>query len=168
MRNSQVSKSTLSLGRLLFGLIVARQSKTMGLAPGSRSGLFWTIARLVLIGLLASFLHSEAPAEETIKSFVRGVGTSSCGDWITARRSGGAIGAVFTNWIDAYVTGFSVGVARARGVTYYDVARNVGGSAGLHVFVDNYCQVHPLDAVARAGSSLLIELMRKNPEPSQR
>jgi ABC-type uncharacterized transport system substrate-binding protein len=29
------------------------------------------------------------------------------------------------------VTGFSTGVARSRGVSYYDVTRNVGGSAGL-------------------------------------
>jgi hypothetical protein len=31
---------------------------------------------------------------------------------------------------------------------------NVGrSSAGLHVFVDNHCQAHPLDAVIQAGGN---------------
>ena len=139
----------------------------MALAPGCRVATFWTITKSVLIALFAIVLYSKAPAEETIKAYVRGAGTASCGEWIKARRTGGPIEAVFTNWIDALVTGFSMGVARARGVTYYDVTKGVGGSAGLHVFVDNYCQVHPLDAVVTAAGALLIELVRKNPEPSQ-
>jgi hypothetical protein len=87
-------------------------------------GTLWTAMKFVLT-MIAILVCSEAPAD--IQTKVRGAGQASCGDWTRARRTGGTVDAVYVNWIDGYVTGFSVGIAHARSLEYYDVTRTEPG-----------------------------------------
>jgi hypothetical protein len=72
-----------------------------------------------------------------------GNGTASCGTWTVARRDGRAV--AHQEWVLGFLTGFGFGRAGNS-----DPLNGVDGQ-WVWVWIDNYCQAHPLDPILKAG-----------------
>ncbi len=95
-----------------------------------------------ILFLTLAFISSEALATPS----VYGAGTNSCGEWVEARKGG--------DWysMGQWMLGF-VSAATYEGRNLRDTK-----SVSLALWMDNYCQSHPLDIIAEATVKLVVEL----------
>jgi hypothetical protein len=103
----------------------------------------------VMIVLAAMLLAGEAGAG-TIQ--VWGAGTVSCGTWATERRRDSFLSIDEFTWVQGYVTGLNSGLPSTDS-NYGQVGVQLDPDAAK-VWLDNYCQAHPLESLARAADSL--------------
>lgn len=66
---------------------------------------------------------------------------------------------VFEGWVGGFLTGSNSILSNSP--TNIDVFAQATDAQGLWAWVDNYCQAHPLDSVARAADALGGELIRR-------
>ena len=76
----------------------------------------------------------------------------SCGGWITARRSQSGMALQFQAWVIGFLTGRAT-----AGADREDLLRGMD-SPSAFVWIDNYCQSHPLDRLWQAADALVLEL----------
>lgn len=101
--------------------------------------------RLLAISLVLS-THYFASYATAATYAVYGAGTLSCGTWIEERKK--------ENWYD---TGqWIVGYISAAGY-YGNPSLRKTDSDAIAVFMDNYCQAHPLEDIVQA----LVEQLRR-------
>ena len=105
---------------------------------------------LLLLGcvLFSSPSHSQQPPT------VFGPGTVSCGTWTGDHKTFENPSRVAEEgWLTGYISGYSMwGTNRTK-----DLFGHTDNQA-LVAWVSNYCQAHPLDEVARAADTLILEL----------
>jgi hypothetical protein len=101
---------------------------------------------IVLVGML---LAREAGAQ-TIN--VWGSGTVSCGTWVTNRSNNPDMVFMEFSWVQGFITGLNAGLP---------IESSNNGHVGAHldtnaaqVWLDNYCQAHPLDELSDASLAL--------------
>lgn len=114
--------------------------------------------RMALMAIVVFALIQNASAQQII---VRGFGQNSCGAWTQARQEGGASAGAYMNWIGGYLTGFNAAAARLEHLNKYDVASAVADDNSLMIWVDNYCQTHPLEKLGRVAGILVGKLVAK-------
>lgn len=108
---------------------------------------------LPVLILGAAILSAQATATPIM---VSGDGAESCGTW-TERHARGA-GYALDDWLLGYVTA----------VNQWSMASKDGNIEGdadpaaMIEWVSNYCQAHPLDAVATAAGQLILEFIKRN------
>jgi hypothetical protein len=92
------------------------------------------------------------------------IGTSSCGEWVQARRTeatkkdGGTVQEgwsllVKKAWLLGFLSGSSSGLNK-------DLLKELDGES-LFLWTDNYCQANPLKHLGHAGNALVAELLTK-------
>lgn len=106
--------------------------------------------------LMTSFafviMTSSVEAQSSFKYRVLGPGTSSCGTWLSYRRTEGELTRLYESWILGFLsgvglTGFETGISPLNGVD----------AEGVFAWVDNYCRAHPLEEVHDAGKAFVLE-----------
>mgnify|MGYP000073642122 CR=1 FL=1 len=104
--------------------------------------------RIICIGLSLALL---IPVTAVAKYTIYGVGSASCGEWVTDRKNG-----------DWYSKGqWMLGVISAVG--YYDVYDlKETDSQAFAVWLDNYCQANPLNQINEGVYDLVRELAIPN------
>ena len=103
---------------------------------------------IVLAGML---LAGEAGAD---KYRVWGSGTVSCGTWITHRGSNSFLADAEFSWVQGFITGLNAGLPNDSS-NYGQVGAQLDPNA-VEVWVDNYCQAHPLNDLADAATVLYV------------
>lgn len=93
------------------------------------------------------------------------IGNPSCGGWILSREEEKMEDAAWhTGWKvlvnNAWLTGYVSGINSSES-QQIDFLKNVDGDS-LYLFVDKYCQEHPLDDISQAADALYAELLRKS------
>jgi hypothetical protein len=88
-----------------------------------------------------------APGRYTIYGF----GARSCGAWVEARREESLTATAYEGWMLGFVSGYGYGSEDQLRVT---------DAKAMSVWLDNYCQAHPLDTIAVASQALVRELAR--------
>ena len=107
---------------------------------------------LVLAGML---LAAEADAGS-----LWGAGTASCGRWVTDRRNAPSTALFEFSWVQGYITGLNSGMPSS-----YTNNGQVGAQLDINaaeVWLDNYCQAHPLDHLADAADQLYTYARSRN------
>ena len=112
---------------------------------------------VVLSAAFATLMVSACDAASPPAVTLLGAGGKSCGSWTQDRRSNADIAFGDEQWLLGYV---SAANAWYLSGTLGDVLKNTD-SAGLAVWVDNYCANHPLDMVDDAAVELVTYLMKK-------
>jgi hypothetical protein len=99
---------------------------------------------LVLIGGVTTTANAAG-------MLVYGNGSDSCGQWTEARKSEphGTWTAMELSWILGYLTGSQAVAERREGLRY----RHADSDA-ITVWIDNYCQAHPLLEIYEATVAL--------------
>lgn len=111
------------------------------------------------LAIFALAIPAMAAAQSII---VLGPGAISCGKYVEYRRDSAnpisenmSLGDLV--WVLGYLTAYN---------NYVSVDGNITAntdSSGIQLWVDNYCQAHPLDSLSSATSALIAELRaRKN------
>jgi len=78
-------------------------------------------------------------------------GTSDCADWVKARKTNRAV------VLEAFVVGMLGGLSMGRNKEFWH-ANNVPVSReGVYLWMDNYCQSHPLDVLTQGINQLFRE-----------
>ncbi|MGF6837094.1 hypothetical protein QF001_000961 [Paraburkholderia youngii] len=83
------------------------------------------------------------------------LGNPSCGMWVK-RKTDQLVDMGNTSWLMGFMTGIAVG-------TGVDMLANADGES-LELWMDNYCQAHPLDNVGTGAAALAIELRSRMPK----
>lgn len=83
------------------------------------------------------------------------LGDRSCGTWGT-EKADPTMRMGDTAWLMGFMTGNALGSG-------YDIVNGVDGNA-LMVWVDNYCQAHPLYNASNAAMALVTELRARMPK----
>jgi hypothetical protein len=100
-------------------------------------------------------------AEEKM-TVVLGIGNRSCGSWTQARHSVGMLADVYEGWVAGFLSGSNSILANSDAhIDVLEQAKAETDAQGLWAWIDNYCQTHPLDAVAQAADALGGELIRR-------
>src|SRR2546425_748369 len=107
--------------------------------------------RLIVLVLVA--LSLEGLAKPALAVLTRGAGSSGCGEWVEARRSGTAGTPASIN-MEGWLLGFLSGAAYSSGK---DTLRNTDASS-LFLWMDNYCKANPLKKVMDGAQELDFEL----------
>jgi hypothetical protein len=103
--------------------------------------------RFLLPTVVAAVLIT-GPAEAEQESFaVIGFGTASCKSWTADRRSGQALGS--EQWALGFAAGMANGLGPNSGVD------PLSGVDAVWAWIDNYCQVHPLETVVNATTEFV-------------
>jgi hypothetical protein len=84
---------------------------------------------------------------------VFGYSLDNCGDWTQARHGGYADAKV--GWVAGFITG--VNYARMMSGKWGGLGSKTD-QAGMDAWIDNYCQQHPLEHLAKAALALVAEL----------
>jgi hypothetical protein len=107
---------------------------------------------LIALALAIAALPLGGAAEPTPTFHALGPGNMSCGTWAEYRRDGGMPAIAVQDWVAGYLTAYNEWVAPDGNIS--------GGTDndGLAAWIDNYCQLHPLDNVAQAASALVAAL----------
>ncbi len=82
-----------------------------------------------------------------------GFGIKSCGVWVEAAAMEQQ---VFNSWINGYLTAYSFWVEHGLG----PVSKGADPT-GARVWIDNYCQEHPLERIADAAEQLIVAIKAK-------
>jgi hypothetical protein len=106
-------------------------------------------ALLVSLNLALGSVAQPAHAADSGKYMVYGPGTSSCGQWVAARRS--------RQWYEqgVWVLGF------VSGYGYSGPAMAHTDAEAIASWIDNYCQKNPLESIAEAAGRLVEELQAR-------
>lgn len=123
------------------------------------SPVAWPLRCVPLVGLFVINLAAPPVGAPTQSGHaVYGVGNSSCGTWSTARRDetsrspvAGFKRDLFTTWIQGYLT--------ASGAYADGDLRRVDADA-VKVWVDRYCDSHPVETLNEASRALVAMLSR--------
>jgi hypothetical protein len=108
--------------------------------------------RWVVIALLTSIGTSAAAGNG---GSVFGVGNASCGHWTEARKM--HMANVEEQWVAGFLTG-------TNGILFTDMHVEIlddMDASGLFAWIDNWCSANPLNHIAHAASTLMLELMIK-------
>lgn len=118
-----------------------------------RTGLLFVCALVMLMPLSVALFAQLRTTPGEFQTHAYGLG--SCGKWTEARRETGLLDEVFQSWVYGFVTGagdmFAATTKRTLRTT---------DTAAIRVYVDNYCETHPLDTVAKAAETLVLELAK--------
>ena len=81
------------------------------------------------------------------------VGTRSCGAWVANSREAGFAQATDQTWLVGYLSGIAIGMSK-------DFLKDID-SPSIYLWVDSYCQAHPLLRIDNAGTALALELIKQ-------
>ena len=80
---------------------------------------------------------------------------SSCGAWTAERKKESTKQQYFYAWVDGYISAYN---NYTPGV--FDIGKGTD-SEGRDAWIDNYCAVHPLEAISTAVQDLIIFLKNR-------
>jgi hypothetical protein len=133
------------------------------------------VIAMFLLLAASAFAHGRpvAAAAQTPGHYL-GVGTQSCGEWLasheefnkTRREAGsGGLFAMKLSWLQGFLTGYSFdGLGNPGSNSRREVAilerrwQRIPHPDALLVWMDNYCQAHPLNDLMTAGQTLYGEI----------
>ena len=118
---------------------------------GGRSRHLGEVGALALAMTLAS---SVAVAGDRAYD-IRGDGGITCATWTAYRRDNGLPAIAAANWVMGYLTAYDEYVGGGH------IGAGVDNDT-ISVWVDTYCEVHPLDNLATAASHLIDDLRARN------
>jgi len=140
----------------LLGLVEATQKLLEDQSRERKAKRSWwrlggkgTVAAL----LLAVFLISGTAWAFEYAFF--GTGTQSCGSWTEAKVADPYKRSIFHEWINGYMTSYSLWVERGAGPV------SQGNGPGAWAWMDNYCQENPLKDVPVAAELLIYAIKSK-------
>ena len=111
-------------------------------------------ARLLRVGLVAIGIAIGALSVMGKQAYtVYGVGTVSCGKWV-AEKEQGTSASHKLSWVLGYVTGVGSFSDDKFSLKKTD-------SAGITLWIDQYCAQHPLEDIVDAANKLVITLAKK-------
>ena len=121
----------------------------------NRSLLARLSSKQAIIGvLIAACLHTGAAlAAKEYMAF--GLGVGSCGQWTVEKQRDSATYYQMAQWVLGYLTAYSRWAEETPG----PVAN--AAAYGVIRWMDNFCQINPLDNVAKAAQELIYELRVK-------
>jgi hypothetical protein len=105
---------------------------------------------LSIVALLSQTAASEAPEATRPTRLMLG-GTWSCGQWVTARRYHRSLS--MEGWVIGYLSGLNFAFDASG---YNDILANLDPPSA-YLWIDTWCNAHPLDDVATAANHLADE-----------
>ena len=110
------------------------------------------VVRLVLSLVASLILISQAEAADINGRFIiLGFGSESCGTYVAERKLGKDN--PYRGWLTGYLSAYNESLKNT-----YNVLGNTDVEAAL-LWIDKYCNEHPLDSFADANKALLTELL---------
>lgn len=110
------------------------------------------IVGLLLSLVVAVFLPSHAhAADKNGRYIILGFGSESCGMYVAERKAGKDNS--YRGWLTGYLSAYNESLKNT-----YNVLGNVDVEAAL-LWIDKYCNKHPLDSFSGASKALLKELL---------
>ena len=82
-------------------------------------------------------------------------GSSDCGQWVAESKSSASMRA----WLLGYMSG--LGAMHELNDRTDDPMSKINSAQQLYLWMDNFCQKHPLRTVGSGGVDLFLELMKK-------
>ncbi len=116
------------------------------------------IYRLMLVALVSWPAVCQAhfdydPKDQTMAYTTLGAGAVSCGRWTQERAKKDGTDAILSNWVLGFLTGVNVYGAGSSS----NVPKGTDAD-GVMATIDSYCAERPLDTLAAACASLVLEL----------
>jgi hypothetical protein len=93
-------------------------------------------------------------AQEPAKYVLYGPGVNSCGKWVQDKQGQSPSRVTAYDIAGTWVTGF------ISGYGYVGPTLRPTDFAGIVVFMDSYCESHPLDTIAAGAQALVHELSK--------
>jgi len=114
-------------------------------------------AAKISVGIaIAILLVTPASGAEKGKYVALGAGAISCGGWTEERRARSDMAFSYMQWVAGYFTSYNEwDDPHETNILANTNIDSVGAS------MDNYCAAHPLDTVADAASSVLVEIYQR-------
>jgi hypothetical protein len=109
--------------------------------------------KMLGVSAIALGLIVDAVRAEGVMTY--GLGRNACGEWLNARRTAPEAWAVYSSWLQGFITAVNDVVPQAHG----DVLRGRNFTF-VWSWMDEYCSKHPLENVHGAISSFMIEAAR--------
>jgi hypothetical protein len=109
------------------------------------------------VGAFWVFYSFSVPARAADQYTILGAGGRPCGSWLLVRSQALPDSAVLQSWVLGYITSVNANLLTSTG----DVTAGASPEA-LFSWIDNYCEAHPLESLARVTSALLDSLLVKN------
>lgn len=81
-------------------------------------------------------------------------GSPSCGAWISEHRLGSVTAHIYEAWVWGILSGWSLTAALP------DDPLGKTDVPGVHEWISNYCNAHPLDKLIDAAAELILELKK--------
>jgi hypothetical protein len=120
-----------------------------------------------LITAICMSIGCTLPAKAETGYLVWGVGNDSCGSYVQQYPSQSNVHYMQSSWVQGFVTAKNeeiIANARKRiggkAAAGFDLLRNAD-TAGLQVWLFNYCQSHPLEPLSHAASEFVNELVNR-------
>jgi len=85
------------------------------------------------------------------------MGASSCGEWIKDRADNSVENKILWSFKELWLLGYLSGIAVSKNQNLL----NGIDAASIELWMDNYCNSHPLDDIGDGGDALAIELKKK-------
>jgi hypothetical protein len=115
------------------------------------------IAQAIAVVLITGEPGASAPQSAAPSYQVLGAGATTCADWNDFKRQDDPARYGAMDWVLGYVSAFN-NFRAGDG----DVSRSVGVDQML-IWIDQYCDRHPVDSLLQATTSLLTTLCRCGP-----
>ncbi len=108
--------------------------------------------------LMAAMLAQASPGELPSSMVTLGIGGNSCRTWTIRRRQDIQDRVVDKQWLAGFLTGIGF-MSGAFGAS--ELVRTNDNPDTLIGYVDDYCELHPLESVGEAALALYVELVRR-------
>ncbi len=112
---------------------------------------------LVMATVVALLWPGAAEAIDSSGKYrIYGAGKTGCTQWLRSRKLKDMLNERDQEWVAGYVTSYNRWVHKGGRSIYPEK-----DPAALYATVDRYCEANPLDTVAGAVESLMLELIRQ-------
>jgi hypothetical protein len=106
--------------------------------------------KLSVMIVLAGMLLADQAGAQTYS--IWGAGGGSCGTWVTDRHSNSDMAYDEFTWVQGYITGLNAGLPN-KSSNNGQVGAQLDPNAA-EVWLDTYCQAHPIDMLSDAAYQL--------------
>ncbi len=114
--------------------------------------------RVILLATVVALLWPGAARaiDSSGKYQIYGAGITGCNQWLRSRKLKDMLNERDEHWVAGYVTAYNRWVLKGSRSIFPEK-----DPAALYDTVDRYCEANPLDTIAGAAESLMLELIRK-------
>ena len=111
---------------------------------------------LALAILVVLLWPSEAEAIDARGKYtIYGGGSVGCSQWTRSRKIKDSLSERDQHWVAGYVTAYNRWVSKERSIFPEQIPNK------LYEMIDRYCEENPLQSVAGAAESVILELIRR-------